>query len=123
MNFTDKNVFKINITLILVLFLGFSIFYRFRSEPKNKFTPEQKAVLAELNRARTDLHNARLELEQTKQEMNDLIVSFKGVAVAKGFDPNVGVTWLPMNGNPINCGDKPALWGFRADGTVTWKRP
>lgn len=128
MNLTekDKNALKLGgaFMLVFLLIAIFGLYMRFhKPNVKDKFTPEQKAVLAELDRARADLRSAQTQLEQTKREINDLIHSFKGAAVAKGFDPNVGVSWLPMDGNPVNCGDKHALWGFRADGTVTWKCP
>lgn len=99
------------------------------SKPQSKvqaeanFTPEQKAVLAAWQNTIAEMNQAKAQLEQAKRDLNDLIVAARAVAIAKGVDPNVQVTWLPMNGQPIVCGDKQALWGFRADGTVIWKSP
>ena len=98
---------------------------RSKSSPTAKaeanFTPEQKAVISALRSARTELDQTRAQLEKTKQELSDMITAARAVAISKGVDPNTQVCWLPIDGNQVNCGDKPAFWGFRADGTVIWK--
>ena len=94
-----------------------------QAQMEASFTPEQKAVITAWKNCADEMNQARTQLEQAKRELNDLIVAARAVAISKGVDPNTQVTWLPMNGQPVMCGDKQALWGFRADGTITWKCP
>lgn len=126
---TKQNIIISVIAFSLFLAVIFAIKMKMPShEPtqaqmEEKFTPEQKAVITAWRNCAAEMNQARAQLEQAKRDLNDLIVAARATAIAKGVDPNVQVTWLPMNGNPIKCGDKEALWGFRADGTITWKCP
>lgn len=118
----------IAIGLVLLGTAGVIIKVKFGKEKtqaqlEEQFTPEQKAIITAWKTCAAEMNQARAQLEQAKRDLNDLITAARAVAIAKGVDPNVQTTWLPMDGNPINCGDKHALWGFRADGTVIWKSP
>lgn len=116
------------IGIILIGMLGVIVKVKF-SKPKTQaemeanFTPEQKALLTAIRNATAELTQATHRLEQSKREFTDMMTAANAIAISKGVDPNVHITWLSMNGEPIFCGDKQAWWGFRDDGVVIWKRP
>ena len=78
-----------------------------------------------LSAARSEVEQAKADLEKSKAEFVQLIADTKASAIAKNLDPDVKVTWITY-GPRGQYGVKdnttiPITFGFREDRIMIWK--
>lgn len=111
--------------LLLCIGVGYSKFHR-RSdslERKVVLTPSQQEVVNELHRAKAEADEARASVEKSKAEFQQMINDARATVIGANLNQTVQTTWMVhgANGSFAVANGKPVLFGFRADGLITWK--
>jgi hypothetical protein len=95
-----------------------------QAEVEEKFTPEQKAVIAACQNCISEMARMQAAIEKSKAEFAVQIAVVHAEVIVKSMNTNIPIYWFTANEfHTIGVNRYPIWIGLREDGVLIWKRP